>query len=610
MNFIWDFEVKINKIPVAGLLIYGYNKYWYILTIKFSQKGGRQRQTEFFGDLCRNPMEIKNFYKQFCIEEFDEDGVLKHFDVKAPDDFNFAYDVVDKIAELEPDRRAMVWTNVRGDEKTFTFKEMSDYSTQAANLFKAHGIKKGDTVLLILKRNYQFWFAILGLHKIGAIAVPATNLLTTKDIIYRLKAAEIKAVVCTCECDVHQYIDEAEKALGTSVLKFSAMGHFDGYVDFDEEMAKQPTTIERVSVTRTDGMLMYFTSGTTGEPKMALHGFFYPLAHIVTAVHWQNVDPEGLHLTVAETGWGKAVWGKLYGQWLAGAGIFVYDFDRFVPSELLHLIEKYRITTFCAPPTIFRFFIKEGMEGYDLSSLQYVTIAGEALNEEVFRKFKEYTGLSLMEGYGQTETTLAIANLSVDRARPGSMGLPSPLYDVDLLDDDGNSVPTGEVGEIVFRADQALCSQPGLFLEYYRDPENTAYAWRNGYYHTGDTAYRDEQGYYWYVGRKDDIIKSSGYRIGPFEVESALMEHPAVLECAVTGVPDPVRGQLVKATIVLTSKYGPSEELKKEIQDFVKKLTAPYKYPRVIEFVQELPKTISGKIRRVEIREKDQHAIK
>lgn len=387
------------------------------------------------------------------------------------------------------------------------------------------------------------------------------------------------------------------------------MGDFDGYINFDEEMAKQPTTIERVPVSRTDGMLMYFTSGTSGEPKMALHGFFYPLAHIVTAVHWQNVDPEGLHLTVAETGWGKAVWGKLYGQWLAGAGIFVYDFDKFVPAELLHLIEKYRITTFCAPPTIYRFFIKEGMEGYDLSSLQHVTIAGEALNEEVYRKFKEYTGLSLMEGYGQTETTLTIANLSVDRVRPGSMGLPSPLYDVALLDDEGNSVPTGEVGEIVLRADQALCSQPGLFLEYYRDPENTAYAWRNGYYHTGDTAYRDEDGYYWYVGRKDDIIKSSGYRIGPFEVESALMEHPAVLECAVTGVPDPVRGQLVKATIVLTSKYAPSEELKKEIQDFVKKLTAPYKYPRAIEFVTELPKTISGKIRRVEIREKDQKSV-
>lgn len=555
-------------------------------------------------------MEMKDFYKQFCIEEFDEDGVLKHFDVKAPDDFNFAYDVVDQIAKLEPDRRAMVWTNVRGDEKTFTFKEMSDYSTQAANLFKAHGIKKGDTVLLILKRNYQFWFAILGLHKIGAIAVPATNLLTTKDIIYRLDAAKIKAVVCTCECNVHQYIDEAEKALGLSLVKFSAMGRLDGYINFDEEMAKQPASIERVPVTRTDGMLMYFTSGTTGEPKMALHGFFYPLAHIVTAVHWQHVDPDGLHLTVAETGWGKAAWGKLYGQWLTGAGIFVYDFDKFVPAELLHLIEKYRITTFCAPPTIFRFFIKEGMEGYDLSSLKYVTIAGEALNEEVFRKFKEYTGLSLMEGYGQTETTLAIANLSVDRVRPGSMGLPSPLYDVDLLDDNGNSVPIGEVGEIVIRADQALCSQPGLFLEYYRDPENTAYAWRNGYYHTGDTAYRDEEGYYWYVGRKDDIIKSSGYRIGPFEVESALMEHPAVLECAVTGVPDPVRGQLVKATIVLTSKYEPSEELKKEIQEFVKKLTAPYKYPRAIEFVKELPKTISGKIRRVEIRQHDEKAAK
>ncbi len=554
-------------------------------------------------------MEMKDFYKQFCDEGFDENGVLNYFKVKASPDFNFAYDVVDKIAEMEPNRRAMVWTNEAGEEKIFSFKDISVYSTKAANLFASYGIGKGDTVMLILKRNYQFWFAILGLHKLGAIAIPATNLLTTKDIVYRFKSASVKAIVCTSQCNVHAYIDEAEKKLGVEVIKFSAMGHFDNYINFDEEIEKQPDTIERVPVTATDGMLMYFTSGTTGQPKMVLHGYDYPLAHIITGVHWHDVDPDGLHLTLAETGWGKAVWGKLYGQWLAGTGIFVYDFDKFVPNDVLHMIEKYRITTFCAPPTIFRFFIKEGIANYDLSSLKYATVAGEALNEEVYNKFKEITGLSLMEGFGQTETTLTVANLHGSTPKPGSMGRPSPLYDVDLVDEDGNSVGEGEVGEIIVRCTREN-HHPGIFLEYYRDEENTNKAWYNGYYHTGDTAYRDEDGYYWYVGRTDDIIKSSGYRIGPFEVESVLMEHPAVLECAVTGTPDPIRGQVVKATIVLTSKYSPSEELKKEIQNFVKKTTAPYKYPRVIEFVSELPKTISGKIRRVEIAQRDKERAK
>ena len=554
-------------------------------------------------------MEMKDFYKQFCEEHFDENGILDSFQITAPDSFNFAYDVIDKIAEMEPDRRAMVWTNEAGEERVFTFRDISDYSTKAANLFASHGIGKGDTVMLILKRNYQFWFAILGLHKLGAITVPATNLLTTKDIVYRFRAASIKAIVCTSQCNVHQYIDEAEKQLGVEVIKFSAMGHFDNYINFDEEIEKQPAHMERVPVTARDGMLMYFTSGTTGEPKMVLHGYDYPLAHIITAVHWHQVDPDGLHLTLAETGWGKAVWGKLYGQWLAAAGIFVYDFDKFVPTDVLHMIEKYRITTFCAPPTIFRFFIKEGIANYDLSTLKHVTIAGEALNEEVYNKFKEITGLSLMEGFGQTETTLTICNLAGSYVKPGSMGRPSPMYDVDLGDEDGNSVGEGEVGEIIVRCTREN-HHPGIFLEYYRDEENTAKAWRNGYYHTGDTAYRDEDGYFWYVGRTDDIIKSSGYRIGPFEVESVLMEHPAVLECAVTGAPDPIRGQVVKATIVLTSKYQPSEELKKDIQNFVKKTTAPYKYPRVVEFVSELPKTISGKIRRVEIAQRDKEKAK
>ena len=550
-------------------------------------------------------MKIRDFYKQFCREGFDEQNRLNAFEVTAPDDFNFAYDVVDAIAALEPERRAMVWTNEQGAERLFSFRDISEYSTRAANLFKAHGIGKGDAVMLILKRNYQFWFSILALHKLGAVAIPATHLLTEKDIVYRIQSANVKAVVCTAECSSHSFIDGAERELGVSLVKFSAMGSFPGYVDFDAEIEKQPAQMKRVPVTKTDGMLLYFTSGTTGNPKMVLHGYHYPLAHIVTAVHWQNVDPDGLHLTLAETGWGKAAWGKLYGQWLAGAGIFVYDFEKFVPSDVLRMIEKYRITTFCAPPTIFRFFIKEGMADYDLSSLQYVTTAGEAVNEEVCRRFQELTGLALMEGFGQTETTLTVGNLVGNPIKPGSMGRPSPLYDIDLIDEDGQPVADNQVGEIVVHTKNGSQLIPGMFLCYSSDEQNTDRVWRDGVYHTGDTAYRDEDGFFWYVGRTDDIIKSSGYRIGPFEVESVLMEHPAVLECAVTGVPDEIRGQVVKATIVLTSKYQPSDALKKEIQDFVKRTTAPYKYPRVVEFVDELPKTISGKIRRVEIAQRD-----
>lgn len=546
---------------------------------------------------------MENLYKQFCTEEFDQNGTLNKFSVKCPDNFNFAYDVVDKIAQNEPNRLAMVWTNEQGDERIFTFADMAKASNKVANMLVANGIKKGDKVIIVLKRHYEFWFTILALHKIGAVTIPATNLLTTKDIVYRTKAATITAAICTGTCDILDYVDEAEQKCGVYSAKFVVNGAKQGWLDFHDEMEKYADTFARVETLQTDDMLGYFTSGTTGDPKLVMHAFSYPLAHIITAKHWQCCKSDGLHLTLAETGWGKAVWGKLYGQWLIAGGIFVYDFDKFSPGNLLGMIEKYKITTFCAPPTIFRFFIKEGMKQEQLASLTHVSIAGEALNEEVFNRFKEVTGLSLMEGFGQTETTLLIATLDGCKPKPGSMGKPSPLYNVDIVDDELNTVQDGIVGEIVVRPREDG-TKFGLLQGYYRDEEKTKQVWANGVFHTGDTAYRDEDGYYWYVGRTDDIIKSSGYRIGPFEVESVLMEHPAVLECAVTGYPDPVRGQIVKATIVLTSQYKASDELVKEIQKFVKNTTAPYKYPRIVEFVPELPKTISGKIKRNDIRNK------
>ncbi len=540
-------------------------------------------------------------YQRFCQEEFDKNGVLCKFRPVVPEDFNFAYDCVDYIARHQPDRRAMVWCDDLGHQRTFTFGDMSRYSNMTANLLLQNGVKRGDMVMVILKRHYQFWFTILALHKIGAVIIPATNLLTKKDVVYRVNAARVSAIVCTADGEVSQAVEDGEPEFYGPVQKFLVHGGREGWLDFDRELESCSPALERVPNKASDPMLLYFSSGTTGYPKMVIHDHSYAIAHIVTARHWHNVVPDGLHLTVADTGWGKAVWGKLYGQWLCGAGVFVYDYTKFTPKDLLQKIQQYRITTFCAPPTIYRFFIKEGMEGYDLSSLTYATTAGEALNPEVYNRFLDYTGLRLMEGFGQTETVLSLANLVNSTPKPGSMGKPSPLYQVEVVDSEGVPVSIGEVGEIVIRADGPT---PGLLMEYYQDPERTKEAWHDGWYHTGDTVWQDEDGYFWYVGRTDDVIKASGYRIGPFEIESVLMEHPAVLECAVTGAPDPIRGTVVKATIVLMKGYQPTPELTKELQDYVKHQTAPYKYPRIVEYVEELPKTISGKIRRVAIREK------
>ena len=540
-------------------------------------------------------------YQRFCQEEFDKNGVLCKFRPVVPEDFNFAYDCVDYIARHQPDRRAMVWCDDLGHQRTFTFGDMSRYSNMTANLLLQNGVKRGDMVMVILKRHYQFWFTILALHKIGAVIIPATNLLTKKDVVYRVNAARVSAIVCTADGEVSQAVEDGEPEFYGPVQKFLVHGGREGWLDFDRELESCSPALERIPNKASDPMLLYFSSGTTGYPKMVVHDHSYAIAHIVTARHWHNVVPDGLHLTVADTGWGKAVWGKLYGQWLCGAGVFVYDYTKFAPKDLLQKIQQYRITTFCAPPTIYRFFIKEGMEGYDLSSLTYATTAGEALNPEVYNRFLDYTGLRLMEGFGQTETVLSLANLVNSTPKPGSMGKPSPLYQVEVVDSEVIPVSTGEVGEIVIRADGPT---PGLLMEYYQDPERTKEAWHDGWYHTGDTVWQDEDGYFWYVGRTDDVIKASGYRIGPFEIESVLMEHPAVLECAVTGAPDPIRGTVVKATIVLMKGYQPTPELTKELQDYVKHQTAPYKYPRIVEYVEELPKTISGKIRRVAIREK------
>ncbi len=549
-------------------------------------------------------MNLDNFYQRFCKVSFDRDGVIDSYESVYPDNFNFAYDVMDEIAKEEPAHRAMIWCDSDGNERTFTFAELKYYSDKAANMFLSHGIKKGDRVMLVLKRHYQFWFAILGLHKIGAVVIPATYLLTEKDFDYRFNAAGVTALVCTADTDVAVQADAAHKNYPDLALKMMVKGNREGWLDFDAELEAASDKFERMDTAATDPMIMYFTSGTTGYPKMVLHDFTYPLGHIITSKFWHNTTADGIHLTYSDTGWAKSVWGKLYGQWICATTVFVYDHDKFVPNDLLHMIEKYRITTFCAPPTIYRFFIKEGMENYDLSSLRYATTAGEALNPEVYNRFKDYTGLSLMEGFGQTETTLLTANLVGSVARPGSMGKPSPLYDIDLVDEECKSVEPGTVGEIVVRVPDGK-KHIGVFSGYFRNEERTRECWYDGVYHTGDTAWKDEEGYLWYVGRTDDVIKASGYRIGPFEIESVLMEHPAVLECAVTGAPDPVRGTVVKATIVLTKHHVGSPELVKELQEYVKKQTAPYKYPRIIEFVETLPKTISGKIRRVELRAKD-----
>ncbi len=538
-----------------------------------------------------------------------QEDFIKNFKLKVPDNFNFGYDVVDAWAEEQPDKDALCWTNDRGEYKQFSFAEIKKYTDMTASYFQSLGIGHGDMVMLILKRRYEFWFSIIALHKLGAVVIPATHLLTKKDIVYRCNAADIKMIVCAGESIITDHIKEAMPESPT-VKHVVSVGPFipEGFDDFHKGIMNAAPFVRPEYVNSNEDIsLMYFTSGTTGEPKMVAHDFTYPLGHIVTGSFWHNLNEESLHLTIADTGWGKAVWGKLYGQWIAGANIFVYDHEKFTPAEILKKIQDCHITSLCAPPTIFRFLIREDLSKYDLSSLKYCTIAGEALNPAVFDTFKKLTGIKLMEGFGQTETTLTVATFPWMEPKPGSMGVPNPQYDVDLITPDGRSAEAGEQGQIIIRTDKG--KPIGLFKEYYRDPQRTHEAWHAGIYYTGDVAWKDEDGYLWFIGRADDVIKSSGYRIGPFEVESALMTHPAVVECAITGVPDEIRGQVVKATIVLAKEYKDraGEELIKELQNHVKKVTAPYKYPRVIEFVEELPKTISGKIRRVEIRDKDRN---
>jgi acetyl-CoA synthetase len=533
---------------------------------------------------------------------------IENFRIIVPRNFNFGYDVVDEAAAANPDKIALVWCDDKGGNKVFTFGQLKHFSDKTANFFSSLGIRRGDPVMLVLKRRFEFWFCILALHKIGAIAIPATHLLTPKDIVYRNNAADIKMIVSVSDEIVIRHIEESEAQSPSLSLKILVGGSRDGWLDFNAEIERAPEFFPRPSgdsaTSNSDIMLLYFTSGTTGMPKMVQHDFTYPLGHILTAKYWQNVQEDGLHLTVADTGWAKAVWGKIYGQWIAGCAVFVYDYERFEPRKLLDVLVKYGITSFCAPPTIYRFLIKEDLSKYRFNKLTYCTIAGEPLNPEVYAQFLKATGIRLMEGYGQTESTVAIGTFPWLEPKPGSMGKPSPRYDIDLLNDDGKACDVGEEGQIVVRTGKGM--PVGMFGGYYRDAELTAAVWHDDIYYTGDMAWRDEDGYYWFVGRADDLIKSSGYRIGPFEVESALIEHPAVIECAITPVPDALRGQVVKASIVLAKGYIAGEELAHELQAHVKKVTAPYKYPRIIEFVDELPKTISGKIRRVAIREKDE----
>ena len=529
----------------------------------------------------------------------DASGRLQHISFKNTSRFNFAFDVVDEIAKRDAGRLAMVHVADDFTERRFTFKDISELSNQAANYFLSLGIERGDKVMLVMKRHWQFWPAILALHKIGAIVIPATNQLKTHDFTYRFKAADVKALVCTTDGTVAL---EAEKAFGElkrEIIRISVNGKRKGWHDFDAGLESASKDFKRAKNAPggDNPMLMFFTSGMTSYPKMALHSYKYALGHFVTAKYWHLCERGGLHFTISETGWGKALWGKLYGQWLCEGAVFVYDFTKFDSAKILPMFAKYGITTFCAPPTMYRMLIKEDISKYDFSSVRHATTAGEALNPEVFKEFEKSTGLRIYEGFGQTEMTLGIANLSGDKLKPGSMGRPIPDYHIDLVDEQGKSVPPGEHGEIVIRVERGS-GQPGIFLGYYKDEEKTSEAWRGGYYHTGDLAWKDEDGYYNYVGRADDVIKSSGYRIGPAEIENVIMELPYVLECGVSAAPDPVRGQVVKATIKLVKGKRGTENLKKEIQDYVKAHTAPYKYPRIVVFTDKLPKTISGKIQR------------
>ena len=557
---------------------------------------------------------VERFLRQTTFSSVEDYN--KNLEFIIPENFNFAYDVMDVWAEEQPDKLAMLWTSDRGEEKRFTFGDLKKQTDQTASFFQSLGIGKGDPVMLILKRHYQWWLSMLALHKLGAVAIPATHMLTKKDIVYRNQRASVKAIICVNDEYVTSQIAAALPDSPTVKALIAVNSDAEaskpvpeGFHNWQEEWQNAAPFVRPEFVnTNDDTLLMYFTSGTSGEPKMVAHNHLYALGHLTTGVFWHNLKEDSIHLTVADTGWGKAVWGKFYGQWFAGAVVFVFDHEKFNADTLLRQMEKYNVTSFCAPPTIYRFMVREDLSKYDLSSLRYCCTAGEALNPAVYDKFKEATGISLMEGFGQTETTMTLGTFPWMQPKPGSMGIPNAQYDIDLVRADGTPCEDGEKGEIIIRTDKR--KPIGLFKEYYRDEELTREAWHDGAYHTGDMAWRDEDGYYWFEGRIDDVIKSSGYRIGPFEVESALMTHPSVVECAITGVPDDIRGMVIKATVVLGKEWKDKagDDLIKELQNHVKKTTAPYKYPRIIEFVDELPKTISGKIRRVEIRKKDAKA--
>lgn len=536
-----------------------------------------------------------SIYKKFCTEITDEHGNLKKLTLNYPDNFNFGYDVVDAVAEEAPDKRAIVWCNTENSERIFTFADIKKYSNQMANVFRDAGINKGDRVMLVLKRHYEHWFAAVALHKLGAVMIPATHMLTVSDLVYRIKASKVKAVVCTSQNGVPEKIKAAlGKAEATAKL-WCVQADVEGFTNLTAAMEKADSELARAETLATDPMMLYFTSGTTGNPKGVIHDFAYPLAHIVTAKYWQQAEDNGLHFTVAETGWAKASWGKIYGQWLVGSAVMVYDFDNFDPKQLTTVINRYGVTSFCAPPTVYRYLVRKGIP--DMPSLRHASTAGEMLAPEVFRKFTERTGLELCEGYGQTETTLLLANFKGKAPIEGSMGTVSPFYNIELRSKNGEPTPVGEIGEVVIVPPENG-RQVGVFTSYLDNEEQYNYVWRGGVYHTGDAAYMDENGLYWFHGRFDDIIKTGGFRVGPYEIENVLMEHPAVVECSVIGVPDPLRGQAIKAVVILGSGYTPSKELELEIKDFCNRKLAEYKWIRIVEFVDEMPKTISGKIQK------------
>ncbi len=544
-----------------------------------------------------------SIYKQYCNEIVDENGRLQKLTLEYPDNFNFGYDVVDKIADETPEKRALVWCNVEGEEHIFSFADIKKYSNQMANVFRSAGIGHGDRVILILKRHYEYWFAAVALHKLGAVMIPATHMLTVSDFVYRIKSSKAKAIVCTTQNEVPEKITAALKEANMTAKLWCVQKDADGFENLTEAMREAPEKFERVQTLATDPMMLYFTSGTTGYPKGVIHEHSYPLAHIVTAKYWHQAEDNGLHFTVAETGWAKASWGKIYGQWLVGSAVMVYDFDNFEPKQLTTVINRYGVTSFCAPPTVYRYLVRKGIP--DMPSLRHATTAGEMLAPEVFRKFTERTGLQLCEGYGQTETTLLMANFKGYEAVEGSMGTPSPFYNIELRGKNGKPVDTYEIGEVVIVPEKAG-KQPGVFTAYLDNEEQYRYVWRDGVYHTGDAAYMDENGRYWFHGRFDDIIKTGGFRVGPYEVENVLMEHPAVVECSVIGVPDALRGQSIKAVIVLGAGYEPSQELELEIKNFCNQKLAEYKWIRIIEFVTEMPKTISGKIQKTVLRSRNE----